>query len=70
MLVVEDAEGLRELTKRLLVRQGYTVLRAANADEARHHSRVPSIDLLLTDVVTLGAADRCSWSEVKTNDLS
>ena len=34
MLVVEDAEGLRELTRRLLQRQGYTVLVAANADEA------------------------------------
>ena len=34
VLVVEDAEGLRELARRLLERQGYTVLVAANADEA------------------------------------
>ena len=34
VLVVEDAEGLRLLTTRLLERLGYTVLVAANADEA------------------------------------
>ena len=57
VLVVEDADGLRELTKRLLERQGYTVLLAANADEARHlFDEHPSIDLLLTDVVMPGAS--------------
>jgi two-component system cell cycle sensor histidine kinase/response regulator CckA len=57
ILVVEDAEGLRGLTKRLLERQGYTVLVAANADEARVlFERHRSIDLLLTDVVMPGAS--------------
>ena len=57
MLVVEDAEGLRELTKRLLERQGYTVLVAANAAEAiRLFERNASIDVLLTDVVMPGAS--------------
>ena len=57
VLVVEDEEGLRKLTKRLLVRQGYTVLVAADADEASLlFEENPSIDLLLTDVVMPGAS--------------
>jgi signal transduction histidine kinase len=34
VLVVEDADGLRELTRRLLQREGYSVLLAENADKA------------------------------------
>jgi two-component system cell cycle sensor histidine kinase/response regulator CckA len=55
VLVVEDADGLRELTRRLLERQGYTVLVAASADEAvRLFERNAAIDVLLTDVVMPG----------------
>jgi CheY-like chemotaxis protein len=57
VLVVEDAEGLRELTKRLLERHGYVVLLAANAEDAGClFDENPSIDLLLTDVVMPGAS--------------
>jgi two-component system cell cycle sensor histidine kinase/response regulator CckA len=55
VMVVEDAGGLRELTKRLLETQGYTVVTAGNAEEAvRLFDEHPSIDVLLTDVVMPG----------------
>ncbi|HUR21412.1 MAG TPA: response regulator [Vicinamibacterales bacterium] len=58
ILVVEDSPGLRQLTKRLLERQGYTVLLAGHASEAmelfnRHQS---AIDVLLTDVIMPGGS--------------
>jgi PAS domain S-box-containing protein len=57
VLVVEDEDGLRELARKLLLRQGYTVLVAANADEAlRVFDANQSIDVLLTDVVMPGAS--------------
>jgi PAS domain S-box-containing protein len=53
ILVVDDEEGLREVTRRILHRSGYVVLTASSGDEAieiasnhKHH-----IDLLLTDVI-------------------
>ena len=53
ILVVEDAEPLRALTTEFLTSSGYTVLEAANGDEAIQiaQSHGGSIDLLLTDVV-------------------
>ena len=52
VLVVEDNDGLRELTRRLVQRLGYTVVVAANAAEARQLvDQHASINLVLTDVV-------------------
>ena len=52
---MEDAEALRELTRRLLSTLGYTVLVAANADQAiQLFDENPAIDVLLTDVVMPG----------------
>ena len=57
VLVVEDANGLRELTRRLLQREGYTVLLAENADKAvQLFEQHPSINVVLTDVVMPGGS--------------
>src|SRR5207247_1162496 len=53
ILVVEDEEALREVTRRILTRNGYHVLTAANGPEAlkvAEHS-AGDIHLLLTDVI-------------------
>ena len=56
ILVVEDEGSLRILATRILERRGYTVLSAANADEALELlSRSTHVDLLLTDVVLSGS---------------
>src|SRR3984893_15359673 len=57
VLVVEDEKELREVATRLLQRQGYTVLLAANADEGvQLFEQHASIDVLLTAVVMPGAS--------------
>jgi two-component system, cell cycle sensor histidine kinase and response regulator CckA len=57
VLVVEDEATLRELTRRLLQRQGYTVLVAANAEEALQIcDENVQIDVVLTDVVMPGTS--------------
>ena len=57
VLLVEDADELRSLVSLLLKRQGYKVLAAANADEARVlFSQHAEIKVLLTDVVMPGAS--------------
>jgi two-component system, cell cycle sensor histidine kinase and response regulator CckA len=53
ILVAEDEDGVRSLTREVLEKYGYRVLEAANGEEAlkvaeRHDGRV---DLLLSDVV-------------------
>jgi CheY-like chemotaxis protein len=55
VLLVEDEQALRDLTKLLLERQGYKVLAAENAAEAlRLFEWNPQIAALLTDVVMPG----------------
>ncbi|MEV8509031.1 ATP-binding protein [Actinoplanes sp. NPDC051475] len=52
ILLAEDDDGLRALTERILHRNGYTVLSAATAAEARELAgAADGIDLLLSDVM-------------------
>lgn len=53
VLVVEDEEGVRLLSKRILSSAGYRVLEAANGDDAERvfAQHADSIDLVVTDVV-------------------
>ena len=53
ILVVEDDPLVRDIAKRLLTDSGYTVLEAANGDEALRRAREyeGEIHLLLTDIV-------------------
>jgi PAS domain S-box-containing protein len=60
VLIVEDEEGVRELTRQILTRAGYRVLLAANPNDAMRifaeHRR--DIQLLLTDVVLQNMSGR------------
>jgi two-component system, cell cycle sensor histidine kinase and response regulator CckA len=60
VLLVEDEDALRFLTRNMLQRFGYKVLEAGNAAEARQISdeHKDSIDLLLTDIVMPGMNGR------------
>jgi two-component system cell cycle sensor histidine kinase/response regulator CckA len=54
ILLVEDEDSLRSLTAKVLCDQGYTVLEAANGEEAMRLACEPAhkkIDLVLTDLV-------------------
>ena len=53
ILIVDDEEALREVTRRILARNGYTVLTASSGAQAIElaASHVGPIDLVLTDVI-------------------
>jgi hypothetical protein len=51
VLVVEDAQEMREVTSRLLRRNGYETLEAASGEEALAILANHTCDLLLTDVI-------------------
>jgi two-component system cell cycle sensor histidine kinase/response regulator CckA len=60
ILLVEDEESLRRLTRSLLVQSGYTVLETKNGAQALEvaHQHRGTIHLLLTDVVMPGTSGR------------
>jgi two-component system cell cycle sensor histidine kinase/response regulator CckA len=54
ILVVEDEESVRSLTRKTLESRGYTVFEAADGGEAIAIAQARRIDLLLTDMVLPG----------------
>ena len=58
ILLVEDEDAVRGLTRRCLEASGYTVLQAASAEEALPIAagHAGQLDLLLTDVIMPGAS--------------
>lgn len=60
ILLVEDEESLRTLTRTILEQHGYTVLEASGGEEAMEIARryASPIDLLLTDMVMPGINGR------------
>ena len=58
ILVIEDEDGVREMLKTALDRDGFRVLAAAGGNEALNlcESAVEPIDLLLTDIVMPGTS--------------
>jgi PAS domain S-box-containing protein len=66
ILLVEDEDGVRNLARQVLGRRGYTVLVAADGDEARRVCREHPgpIHLLLTDLVMPGLSGPQSAEEL------
>ena len=60
ILLVEDADAVRAVARRILERQGHTVLEAADAEAAERlmDGRSDPVDLLVTDVVLPGRNGR------------
>ena len=70
ILVAEDDKSIRRLVKRMLERGGYTVLTAANGQEALdvYREQRGSIDLLLLDVVMPVMGGREVFNRVREED--
>jgi CheY-like chemotaxis protein len=66
ILVVEDDDELRDYSTEILGELGYTVLRAANAAEARRLLETHRVDLLFTDIVMPGGMNGRELAEQAT----
>ncbi len=70
ILIVEDDEAVRELTRRILETAGYDVLTAADGEEALRlwERRDASIHMVLTDVIMPGMSGRELAERLKASD--
>ncbi len=67
ILVVEDNETNQMLTVAVLERDGYRVVVAGNADEARHHLETETPQLILMDVQLPGEDGLAFTQQLKRN---
>lgn len=67
ILVVEDNETNQMLTMAVLERDGYRVVVAANTDEARHHLKKETPQLILMDVQLPGEDGLAFTRQLKRN---
>ena len=69
VLLVEDADALRDLTRRILVEGGYEVLEARNGVQAvRIVARQGLVDLLVSDIVMPGMSGHVLASRLREQD--
>ena len=70
ILLVEDKEELRNTTRRVLERLGYTVVEAADGEEALrlHHDQRDRIDLILSDVLMPKMGGPALYQAVRATD--
>jgi two-component system cell cycle sensor histidine kinase/response regulator CckA len=69
VLLVEDADALRDLTRRILVEGGYEVLEARNGVQAvRIVARQGPVDLLVSDIVMPGMSGHALASRLREQD--
>ncbi|HEY0025965.1 MAG TPA: PAS domain S-box protein [Longimicrobium sp.] len=66
VLLIEDEEAVRSLTRRVLTRHGYTVLEARDGSEALEMARLQAdrIDLVISDVVMPGRSGPAAAGEI------
>jgi CheY-like chemotaxis protein len=66
VLLIEDEEAVRSLTRRVLTRHGYTVLEARDGSEALELARLQAgrIDLVISDVVMPGRSGPAAAAEI------
>jgi CheY-like chemotaxis protein len=66
VLLIEDEEAVRSLTRRVLTRHGYTVLEACDGSEALEMARLQAhrIDLVISDVVMPGRSGPSAAGEI------
>jgi CheY-like chemotaxis protein len=67
ILVVEDNETNQMLTVAVLERDGYRVLVAGNTEEARHHLKTETPQLILMDVQLPGEDGLAFTQQLKRN---